>query len=122
MFKCQHCGLLTERGQPTNKVVTSYRQVKYENVVKTRRQEKREGLSKGDIWYTSGREIEKEISVCPKCCIALTGQKPKLKQQTRPPREHPKRKKFRKKYERKEYRDNQRRPDIEVVTKLPIVK
>lgn len=122
MFRCQHCYSFTERGQPANKVVTAYRQVEYENIVKTRRQSKRHNLEKGDIWISKGREIEKEIDVCPKCCIALTGRKPKLKQPTRPQHEHPKRKNFKKKYKRKEYKNNRRRPDVQIVTKLPIRK
>jgi hypothetical protein len=122
MFYCENCNDLVERGQPVNKIIKSYREKIYDNVIRTRKQEKRYGLNKGDIWQTEGREIEKEIDVCPKCCIGLTGRKPKLRQSTEPPREHPKRKKFRRNYKRVEQKQSRRRPEVSIVTKLPIVR
>jgi hypothetical protein len=122
MFICENCNLLVERGQPVNRIVISYRSVVYNNIVRTRKQEKRLGLSKGDTFSTTGKEIEKEIVVCPKCCIALTGQIPKLKQKTDSPRRHPRRRKPRKDYKRVEQKRTRHKPDVKVVNKLPIIK
>ena len=79
MFRCENCDNLTESGQPSNKVITFYRNVEYTHTISTRKQEKKYGLSRGDTWTTYGREIEKEIDVCPECFFKLTGQVPKRK-------------------------------------------
>jgi len=122
MFRCQNCGKFVELGQPENKIITEYRDTNYSNLVTTRRMEKRYNLMMGESWQTTGREIVKEISVCPKCCIALTGQKPKVKRKVNPPKEHPKRKNFSKKYERLEPKKSHKYPQVEIVSKLKIEK
>lgn len=124
MLRCEDCGKITEKGQPVNKVVKSYRQVTYNNIVKTRKQEKRYGVPKGEVWQTHGREIETEQNVCPECCIALTGQKPKMKQQMNKPKPEEQQPRRRKpgRYERVERKENRRRPKVKVVNRIPFVK
>jgi hypothetical protein len=122
MFYCEHCGKLVECGQPTNKIITSFRQKTYQNQVVTRKQEKEFNIARGDFFTTYGREIEKEINVCPKCCIALTGRKPNLKKEISSQQERPKQKDPDKRYTRQERQDNRRKPEVSIVTKLPIIK
>jgi hypothetical protein len=94
MFLCENCGVLTESGQPSNKVVTLYRDVEYVHTVSSRKQEKKYGLSRGDTWTTYGKEIEKEIDVCPECFSNITGQAPKRKVEQKPKRRQRRRNAF----------------------------
>jgi hypothetical protein len=122
MFLCENCGKTVERGQPINKVVTLIRNVIYNNLVKTRKIEKRYGVEIGGYWQTKGQEIIKEINTCPKCCVALTGRKPRRKVNSKPAIQHPKHKrKWNKNYKRVEQKDNRRkRPDVKIVSKLKV--
>jgi len=58
---------MTEANQPCNKVATERRQKVYDKVIQR-------GYERGNVEAVQGWEIAKEISCCPKCFTALTGQ------------------------------------------------
>lgn len=71
MFRCEseRCGRVTAPHQPVNRIVTEWREKMYENKI-------RRGKRKGEIKETFGREIVREIKVCPECYVLHTGDQP----------------------------------------------
>jgi len=137
MFKCQNefCGKIVPPRQPVNRIVTECRQKEYTNDIVKR--ERVVGVKE-----SSGSEIVKEISVCPKCFSRLTGKRPKLADQrkrpdtrkqpgfnARPPRkkwQNPKRTESSTTHQRTHNSDSSvsstRKPVVEKVNPIPIIK
>jgi len=76
MFKCENdqCKEITKPRQPINRIIVENRIKHYINKVKKGRKTK--------IIESSGKEIIKEIAVCPKCYRTITGKEPRLHIQT----------------------------------------
>lgn len=133
-FRCenQSCQIVTERGQPINRIVTERRDKQYEKLFT-------KGKRKGQVdEIIYGWEIVKEIKVCPRCYRILTGMQPKTilnnnKKFKNAPQEKPKYKqrrfkdnKYKKnvssKQNKPEQKVSRKKPVVEVINPLPIVK
>ena len=73
MFRCENkkCNKITPPRQPCNSIVTEWRDKEYKCTFQR-------GRGRGEDFYTSGREIAKEIKVCPDCFREITGEEPNI--------------------------------------------
>lgn len=114
MFICQneYCkNPVVPPCQPVNKIVTKYRKKLYEIPI----------MKHGKVIDTEmieGREIAKEIDVCPSCYQTLTGKEPKLAHPTASldyePVERP--------VWRKQSQEPKKKPVVEVINPIQVIK
>jgi len=73
MFRCDCCGLVTQPGERAYKIAVEERSQTYECVVE--REVKLKGKPKTITrrFTTEGREIVREITVCPECASIHRG-------------------------------------------------